>query len=312
MKVFLPEPYAIDSVARLRVGKVFETVEGPGEAEVLLIRSGTRITENFLATAPNLKLIVTATSGFDHIDWQACQKRNIVVSHTPEANATSTAELTIFLMMALLRNTFAQMKNATKGDWRKGLTRGEGLEGKTLGIVGLGRVGSIVAKIAHVFNMKLIGFDPYVEPKIFEALNVERVAYVELLRSADIVTFHVPLTKETRSMINKSTIEEMTNHAYIVNASRGKVVDESEVLVALRNGKIQGAAFDVLEREPPFASNELLRHPKALVSPHVGAFTKQAFEKASHAAVDRAFLFAEGKTVPDTLPLNTAWFQYTV
>lgn len=309
MKIYIPEPYAMSSVARLRVGNRFEIVDALESADILLIRSQTRVDAALLKETPNLKLVVTATSGFDHIDWRACRERNIVVSHTPDANAQSTAELTIFLMMALLRNTLTQLKSAREGLWRKNLARGEALEGKTLGIVGLGRVGRRVARLAKALEMKVVGYDPYIEPVLFQTLGVERLAYVELLRASDIVTFHVPLTRETKHMINHATLEEISNSAYIINASRGAVIDESEALVGLRENRLAGVAFDVLEKEPPAPGNDLLRHPKAIVTPHVGAFTEQAFENASNMAVDRAFWFAEGKALPDTLPLNTPWFM---
>src|SRR4051812_2046332 len=147
MKTFVPEPYAATSLATLRLHKQIQFVETITEAEALLIRSQTQVNKALLEKAPHLKFVCTATSGFDHIDWKLCNERNITVCYTPEANAGATAELTMFLMSALLRKTLSQIDSARKGRWREGITRGDSLEGKTLGIIGLGRVGSRVAEL---------------------------------------------------------------------------------------------------------------------------------------------------------------------
>lgn len=310
MKVFVAENYAASSLARLKATPSLVVTDQLKEAEALLIRSQTVVDENFLQQAPNLKLVVTATSGFDHIHWRDCQKRGVTAAFTPEANAHSTAELTLFLMSALFRGTLSQMENAREGRWREGLKRGESLEDKTVGIVGLGRVGQRVAQLAKAHGMRVVAHDPYVDVKTFD--GIERLSFIEVLRAADAVTLHVPLTKETKHMINLATLNEMPPGGFLINVSRGACIDESEVLMALRNHHLAGVAFDVLEREPPLASNELLRHPQALVTPHVGAFTAQAFEKASHAAVSRVIHFAHGQPIADTLPLSTPWFEHCV
>jgi len=310
MKVFVVENYTASSMARLKASAKIQLVDKIEDAEALLIRSQTRINAELLAKAPHLRLVVTATSGFDHIDWKLCQQKGIAAAFTPEANANATAELTMFLMSGLLRHTLSQIHNVKQGRWREGLTRGEGLEGKTLGIVGLGRVGSKVARLAKAYDMNVVAFDPYVPPAAFE--GIERLSLIEVLRASDIVTLHVPLTKETKNVINLATLEEMPSGVYLINASRGAAVDESEVLVALRNNHLAGAAFDVLEKEPPDYSNELLRHPRVIVTPHVGAFTTQAFERASNAAVDRVLRYVDGQPISDTLPLSTPWFEHCV
>jgi D-3-phosphoglycerate dehydrogenase len=309
MKVYVAEGYAAGALAQLKSNRqitVLPEVEG---CEALLIRSQTKVDQALLDRLPDLKIVVTATSGFDHIDWQACKKRKIVVSHTPTANADSTAELTMFLMMAMLRHTLSQIQNARGGKWREDIKRGEALSGRTLGIIGLGRVGSRVARLASAFGMKVVGHDPYVMPHVFEDGKIERMGLVEVLRMSEIVTLHVPLTKETKHLINQATLQEMATSSYLVNCCRGAILDESEVLVALRENRLLGIALDVLEKEPPNVGNELLRHPRAIVTPHVGAFTRQAFENASMAAVERLIQFTKGTEVEDTLPLPTPWFE---
>jgi phosphoglycerate dehydrogenase-like enzyme len=310
MKVLIAENYATSSLARLKGTAGFSITDKWSEAEALLIRSQTRVDEELLSQAPQLRLVVTATSGFDHIDWRACENRNVTAAYTPEANAASTAELTVFLMSALLRQTISQMENARQGRWREGLKRGDALEGKTLGIIGLGRVGRRVASLAKAYDMKIVAHDPYVDNSAFD--GIERMSFIEVLRAADVVSLHVPLTKQTKHMINLATLQEIPRGSFLLNMSRGACVDESEVLVALRTQRLAGVAFDVMEREPPLASNELLRHPSALVTPHVGAFTSQAFERASNAAVDRVIRFAQNQPISDTLPLATPWFEHCV
>lgn len=309
MKVFVAEPFATIAMAKLRSNPRITLIENLEECEALLIRSQTVIDQKLLQRTPHLQFIATATSGFDHIQWRACADRKITACFTPEANAASTAELALFFILSMLRRPLEQMENVRKGQWRSGLTRGDSLAKKTLGLVGLGRVGSHLAKLANAFGMHIVAHDPYASPDAFATASAERLGLIELLRVADVVSLHVPLTRQTKHLINQATLGEMPRHCFLVNVSRGSVVDESEVLVALREQRLAGVGLDVLEREPPLARNELLRHPHALVTPHVGAYTTQAFEAASLAAVDRLFAYMDGKSVPDSLPLAVPWFD---
>lgn len=281
------------------------------QAEILLIRSQTKITKEFLAPLNHLKLIISATSGFDHMDWRAAQEKNVVVAHTPEANAQSTAELTLTMMLAWARQLIPATQNVKQHKWRKNLLRGESLEGKSLGIVGLGRVGSRVAALAQAFGMRVYAHDPYIDRAKFGELNVECLGLMELFKTTDYVSLHVPLTKETKHLINYPTLREMTPHTVLVNLCRGSVVDESEVVVALNERVIAGALLDVLEREPPQNDSKLLSHPQIIVTPHIGAHSDKAWEKASMEAAKKAIAFAEGKDIGDTLPLKTPWFEKT-
>lgn len=311
IKTVVLENYALSAVARLQAQGTFEISQNPADlktAEVLLIRSRTRVNQDVLNQAPHLKLVVTATSGFDHLDWRACEKRGVVCAHTPNANAQSTAELTLSLMLAAERQLVEARRNVRNNRWREGLTRPHGLEGQILGIMGLGRVGQRVARMARTFGMKLIGYDPYVEERVFTEFEVERHGMIEVLRSADIVTLHVPLTKETKHLLNQPTFNEMQEHALLVNTCRGPVVDENDLMVALDEAVIRGAAMDVIEREPPPAGHRLLTHPKLLLTPHIGAFTESAWEKASNEAVEKAIAYKNNQPIGDTLPLKTAWF----
>jgi D-3-phosphoglycerate dehydrogenase / 2-oxoglutarate reductase len=303
------EPYSVAALARLHAQGHEVNQKADAKTEILLIRSRTKIDARLLSELPALKLVVTSTSGFDHVDWRECEKRGVIATHTPEANAQSTAELTLSLMLAWERQILQAHKNVKNNHWREGLKRPVGLDGRQLGIIGLGRVGSRVAKMAVTFGMKIQAYDPYVELEQFCALQCERIGIIELLRTSDIVSLHVPLTKETLHLLNHATFKEMQNDALLINTCRGPVVSENDLMAALDEGTITGAAMDVIEREPPRAGHRVLNHPKLLLTPHIGAFTERAWEKASHEAVDKVIAFAAGKPLSDTLPLQVPWFD---
>lgn len=313
MKVLIAEEYSLPSKARLKASglEILEGLDHLSKADVVLIRSRTEINSDFLSRAPRAQLIVSATSGFDHIDWRACQERNVIAAHTPSANAQSTAELTFSLMLALERQVLAAHKNVKSNKWREGLKRPHGLEGKSLGIIGLGRVGQKVARMAQTFGMKLLIHDPYIDETLFHDFNGERMSLIEVLTSSDIVSLHVPLTKETKHLMNNPTLGEMQSDAYLLNTCRGQVVNQNDLLDALDAGTIAGAAMDVIEREPPPAGHRILNHPRLLLTPHIGAFTQTAWNRASQEAVDKVLRFLEGAPVGDELPLKTPWFHLT-
>lgn len=314
MNIVVLENYAVNAVARLRAEnslKISQDSSQLGEAEILLIRSRTRVDKELLARMPKLRLVVTATSGFDHIDWRACVERGVIAAHTPEANAQSTAELTLTLMLAWERQLINARKNVRENRWREGLVRPHGLEGLELGIIGLGRVGRRVARISEAFGMRVSAYDPYIEDSVFKSSNIERLSLIELLKANDYVSLHVPLTSETLHLLNQPTLGEMQGEAILINTCRGPVVDENALMTALDEGTIAGAAMDVIEREPPPRGHRVLTHPKLLLTPHIGAFTDQAWEKSSVEAVDKALRFLRGQPVLDTLPLPVPWFENT-
>jgi phosphoglycerate dehydrogenase-like enzyme len=314
MNVVVLESYAAGAVARLQAEKSLHVSQDSSklnEAEILLIRSRTNVDAHLLNQMPKLKLVVTATSGFDHIDWRECLKRGIAAAHTPEANAQSAAELTFTLILALERQLIAARKNVRENRWRDGLSRPAGLEGQDIGIIGLGRIGLRVAKLAQAFGMRVTGYDPYVGENIFAENRIERLSLIETLKANDYISLHVPLTKETKHLLNMPTFGEMQGEAILINTCRGPVVDENALLTALDEGTIRGAAMDVIEREPPPKGHRVLTHPKLLLTPHIGAFTDSAWEKASQEAVGKVLKFIQGQPVGDTLPLNVPWFDKT-
>ncbi|MGE0763505.1 MAG: NAD(P)-dependent oxidoreductase [Bdellovibrionales bacterium] len=283
-----------------------------GEVEGLLIRSRTKVDRHLLDLAPNLKFVVTATSGFDHIDFKTCIQKGVTVSFTPEANAASAAELTVALMLNLMRRLNEGMRSVSQHKWREDQLRGETLQGKTLGLVGLGRIGQRVARAANALGMKIIAHDPYQNENVFKALGVTRQAFTELLLLSDVVSFHVPMTKETKYMLNHQTFRLINPEAVVINVSRGPVIHESELILALDEGLIRGVALDVYEKEPLPKESRLRGRKNVIMTPHVGAFTTEAIEQASMQAVERTLDFFKTGKSRDSLPIQAGWFEQIV
>lgn len=247
------------------------------EADGIVIRSGTQLTSEVLDGQERLKAIVRAGVGVDNIDVPAASRRGIVVMNTPGGNTVSTAEHTTALMLALSRNIGPANESLKAGRWDRTKYTGTQLEGKTLGVIGLGRVGQAVAKRALGFDMKVVGFDPFLSADRALALGIESVAQLDdLWDRCDYFTLHTPLTPETRNLIGPAQLAKMRKGARIINCARGGLIDEAALAEALDSGQIAGAAIDVFDPEPPPADNPLVKHPKVLVTPHLGASTEEA------------------------------------
>ncbi|MFK8138689.1 MAG: NAD(P)-dependent oxidoreductase [Bdellovibrionales bacterium] len=284
--------------------KDLEGVEG------LLIRSKTRLSEELLTKAKDLQWIITTTSGFDHIDVEAAKKMQIKTYYCPEANLYSASELTIQLMLRLLRKTKACDKLIKSGSWNRESVKGEELYGKSLGIFGLGRIGTQVAKLADAFGMKVFACDPYTEKE--PAPYVEMIGAEELLRICDIISLHVPKTKRTTRMLKAVHFEAMNDDAIIINCSRGNLISEAELVTALNQNQLRGAALDVFEKEPATPESELLNHPKVICSPHIGGNTKEAFLRGSEDAYEKIKLILDGKAPKDELPPKDLWYLESI
>lgn len=270
-------------------------------ATALLIRSRTKVNKELIEKAPQLKVVVTATSGYDHIDLEGCRQHQIAVMHTPQANAQSAAELTLLLMLALSRQLPLVFSSMKESGWRNGVPRGNLLHGQNLGIVGLGRIGSLVAKMAQAFGMKVSACDPFIDDHVFSSLNVERLGFSELLISSDFVSLHVPLTEQTRHMINAQTIELMPSHGRLINTSRGEVVDENALIAALMNQQLAGAGLDVFENEPLARECRLRGLKNVVLTPHIGAYTEDAWQQASSQAVRQLLDFFKTGSLSNAL-----------
>lgn len=247
------------------------------EADGVIVRSGTRLTAPLLEGASRLRAVVRAGVGVDNIDVAAATRRGIVVMNTPSGNTVSTAEHTLAMLLALARHIPAADVSVKQGRWERSKWVGTQLAGKTLGIVGLGRIGREVARRAAAFDMKLIGFDPFLTAERIAHLGVEPVGRLEnLLERCDILTLHVPLTEETRHMIGANQLARMKPGAWLINCARGGLVDEAALAEALNAGRIGRAALDVFETEPPPPDHPLLRAPNLICTPHLGASTVEA------------------------------------
>lgn len=274
------------------------------KATALLIRSRTLIDRELLERAPHLKVIITSTSGYDHIDFSETQKRNIKVMYTPEANSQSAAELTIALMLAVLRRLNECSRALRDGRWKDEITTGQELKGKTVGLIGLGRVGVRVAQLLQAFNCEVLAHDPYQSDKTFETLKIDRLGLTEVFAQSEILSLHVPLTAETRRMICAQTLELTQEGLILINTSRGCVIDEGALIAALNTKQIQGVGLDVFEHEPLARDSRLRKMPQVLLTPHIGAYTEEAFANASNLATKKLVQFLKSGEISDNLPLQ--------
>ncbi|MDQ7054957.1 MAG: hydroxyacid dehydrogenase [candidate division KSB1 bacterium] len=254
------------------------------------VRSATRVDADLLQAATNLKLVVRGGVGVDNIDVAKAGELGIAVANTPGANTIATAELTFALMLALCRHIVPSMQSLTRGAWKRSQFRGVELFGKTLGILGFGRIGREVARRAQAFSMRVLAFDPYLDKSEFVRAGVERSSMEALIAGADFITLHLPLTPETQYFINRERIAPMKDGVRIVNTARGALLDAAAVAEALDSGKIAGVAVDVYEVEPPPADHPLVGHPKVVCVPHLGANT---FEAQSRVAEELAQVFID-------------------
>ncbi len=252
-----------------------DLIERITEFDAVIVRSPTKLTREVIAAAKRLKFIRRAGVGVDNIDLKEASARGVVVLNVPAENTISTAEHTIGMILSVARRIPEGDRSVRQGRWARNEFDGVELHGKTLGVVGLGRVGREVARRMLGFSMRLIASDPYVSPEVGVEIGVEIVPLDELLRSSDVVSLHVALTPETRGLIAAREIALMKDGVLLVNCARGAVADEDAVLRALESGKIAGIAFDVFEHEPP-GSHPLLSHPRSVFTPHLGAATLES------------------------------------
>lgn len=317
--VLITERFALNTLVQmqtdslLRVTHDLQWFQKPAgtwfDIEILIIRSQTKVDAKLLKGFPSLKLVITATAGFDHIDLPACKAAGIIVCHCPASHTASTAELTWGLIMACARRLSEAQRAVQKGDWDRNKILGVELSGKTLGIIGLGRVGSHVARIGKAFGMKIMAFDPYQEDEVFQPLDIERVSLEELLTQADVVSLHVPLTKETWHLLGEMFLASLSPHAILINTCRGPVVHEKALVQILQANKIGAVGLDVFEYEPLARDSQLLKFNNVVTTPHVGASTREAFEKASLEAYQKVKSFVHGHPLTEVLPPKAAWYE---
>ncbi len=256
------------------------------EYDAVIVRSRTKITSSVIEAGKKLRVIGRAGAGLDNIDTKAALARNIIVVNTPESSTQAVAELTIGLMLSLARKIPLGDRGIKEGRWLKSEMMGIELKGKTLGIIGLGRIGRRVGAIAKAFGMKILVYDKRKLPeKLIKLLSAGVVDLDTLLSKSDFVTLHVPLTPETRHMISRERLAKMKKGAYLINTSRGEVVDEEALYEALKEGWLAGAALDVFKQEPP--TSEVVKLPNVICTPHIGAQTVEAQEAAGERVAEK-------------------------
>ena len=270
-----------------------------GGIDAMIVRSGIKVTPEVLADPGDLKIIARAGVGVDNIDLKAATDKGILVVNTAEASTITTAEHAFTLMMALLRNVGPAYATMKGGGWDRSKYQGRQLHGLTLGVVGLGRIGRTVAERALAFGMDVVGYDPFVSTDLQLGEHTVRTfrEFPELLPHADVLSFHVPKTPETTGMLNDATFDRCRKGVFVVNAARGGIVDEAAVVKACEDGRCGGAALDVFTEEPPPADSPLRSHPKILVTPHLGASTKEAQTAVSVDAAKACLSYLRGEGI---------------
>ncbi len=268
-----------DPAVRVDVAKKMpraELLERIPEYHALIVRSETRVDAEVIAHGSKLRVIGRAGIGVDTIDVEAATHRGIIVMNTPQANTTATCEHTLAMMLALARNIPQADASLRRGEWTRSKFMGVQLQGKTLGVIGLGRIGTQVAKRAQCFGMEVIAYDPYVSEEAARANKVLLVSLDELLAQSDFVTLHSSLTQGSRGLLDAAAIAKMKPGARVINVARGALVDSQALYEALASGKLAGAALDVFEEEPLPPDSPLLKLPNIVLTPHLGASTAEA------------------------------------
>ena len=245
------------------------------DVDAMIVRSGTNIDKELLDNTPNLKIIARAGVGYDNIDTGYAKSKGIVVENTPQGNTNAAAEHTITLLMMLTKHIIHSNEDLKKGNWNRKNFKGREVKEKTLGIIGLGHVGRKVAKVANALEMNVLGFDPFVEKKEMEKLNITKVDLEELIKKSDFLTVHVPKNEKTINLISKKEFEKMKDGVRILNVARGGIINENDLADAIKSGKVAAAGIDVWENEPP-KNSELLNLKQVIATPHLGASTKEA------------------------------------
>lgn len=278
------------------------------DADALVVRSETQVTKEVLGAATKLRVVARAGVGVDNIDLQAATRAGVLVLNAPGANANSAGEHTIALLLAITRQLPQANASTHAGRWERKKLKPIDLRGRTVGIVGLGRVGSVVAKRLRAFEMDLIGHDPYIDPHRFTELGVEPVDYPTLLERADVVTFHVPATRETTRMLDAAAIERLKPTAIVLNAARGEVVDQDALAAALQSGRIAAAGVDVFPHEP-CTESPLFGLPNAVLTPHTGGSSAEALAAVGAVIASSTLAALRGEAVANAVNMPAASVQ---
>ena len=292
--------FDVDVKVKLSPEELLDTIPA---YHALIVRSQTKVTEEVIGAGRELKVIGRAGIGLDNIDVRAATKRGVMVLNAPGGNMISTAEHTISMMLSLARNVPQACASLRNRQWERKRFMGTEVYGKTLGIIGLGRIGSEVARRGHALGMKLLGYDPILSPERARSINVETTDLDALIKESDFITVHVPLNDGTKNLISAGHFAMMKPNVYIINCARGGIIDEAALYDAAKGGRIAGAALDVFESEPPFDS-PLLDLDSIIVTPHLGASTEEAQVNVAREVAGQVVRALNGESVPSAVNVS--------
>jgi D-3-phosphoglycerate dehydrogenase len=308
MRVLVAEKIGASGVDLLKqhfdVDEGAEHLEHIADYDGLIIRSATQVTADVIEQATNLKAVGRAGVGIDNVDVKAATKRGIIVANAPQSNVVTAAEHTMALLLALARNVPQAHASLTSGKWERSKFSGVELLDKTLGILGFGRIGQLVAQRAHGFGMRVVAFDPYVGEERYRDLGVEKAdTSDQVYAEADFITVHLPKTPETENWLNAEAFAKMKDGVRILNVARGPLIDDAALQAALDSGKVAGAALDVFRTEP-ITEHPLFGYPNVVITPHLGASTAEATDRAGYQAAEQVIAALTGGSV--TTAVNVA------
>jgi len=297
-KIFVSDKFDPEGIQKLKESPIFDVIyengcdrarllELIGEADGLIIRSATKVDQEVIEKARNLKVVIRAGVGVDNIDIPEASRRGIIVMNSPGGNSVSTAEHAIAMMMSLARNIPRASMSMKAGKWEKSKFTGIELTGKTLGVVGLGRIGKEVVRRAKALRMKVLGFDPFIPPENLAHLEIDIVSAQDLIANSDFITVHTPLTETTKNFINKNNLDKLKKGVRLINCARGGIYEEEALLEGLKSGQIGGCALDVFTQEPLPASFPLKEMENCVLTPHLGASTDDAEFAVAMETVDQ-------------------------
>jgi len=296
--VFLREGIDVDVRGKMTPEELAAVIDN---YDAVVVRGATKATAAVFEKVSRLRVIGRAGSGTDNIDKEAATKKGVVVMNTPGGNTVTTGEHAIALLLSLVRWIPQATASMKAGRWEKNRFMGTEITDKVLGVVGLGNVGKVVAERALGLRMTVLGYDPYVSADDMRALGVEPVDLDDLYRRSDFVTFHTPLTPETKGMVNAAALAKMKKGVFLVNCARGALINEADLLAALESGHVRGAALDVFPVEPPPPDNPLLAHPNVILTPHLGASTAEAQEKVAVLIAEQICDFLKKGTIRNSV-----------
>ncbi len=309
LRILISDPIAKEGLDLLKQHAQVDSRPGLSKEELknvlseydgLIVRSETKVTADVIAAGPRLRVIGRAGVGVDNIDLDAATRHGIAVVNAPTGNTIAAAEHTMALMLALARHIPQANISLREKGWERNTFMGVEVRNKTLGLIGLGRVGSEVARRAATFNMHLIAYDPFVSPDYARHLGVELTAFEDLLQRSDFITLHTPLTEATSGLIGERELALMRPGVRLINAARGGLIDEVALLKALEEGRVAGAALDVFALEPPGGS-PLVRHPGVVATPHLGAFTAEAQAEVATEIAKEVLAILNGRPARSTV-----------